>query len=541
MDTLYNLIIVDDEYIIREGLLHFKWERFGFSVIGSASDGKEALELMENNQVHLVITDIKMPIMGGLELCEIIQEKYPLTKVIILTGYKEFEYAQHAIRTGVAEYLLKPVELSAIEDLVKKIKQDIDKNICKDRQLRESLPLAKENFIRNLVNRLATDLIELEEKSNNLEIYLSHQYFTCSVFQIEFEHSSFNEHQRIYLNQLFKQSIHTFLLSANSIYFYFDSDFRLVLIYNFNIPNDSVSTYRYIEDMVEQVHSLIKNCFRDNDTFSVYAGSGNIYNSVTYLSTTYKQAIQALGLRFFNDKTELFYAWKEKSIYTNCENYYPYEKEQVLINIVLAGKDELIPQSLSDFWLDLKNSLKQINPQHFKSIVIQLLNMLERNLQKFNIHLSELIPSTLYYSEYIASLSTVTSVRNEVENLFIKATLYISQLHNCAKSSSHQAVNEAIKYIEENYTDKITLTEAADKVFLNASYLSLQFKKETGMNFVDYIKKVRIEKAMELLKRIDLKAYEICNCVGYQDYKYFTEVFKDFTGLSPLEYRQKIS
>lgn len=540
MDSFYNLIIVDDEYIIRDGLVHFKWERFGFNVVGSASDGKEALELMEKYPVHLVITDIKMPIMGGLELCEIIHEKYPLTKVIILTGYKEFEYAQHAIRTGVAEYLLKPVELSAIEDLMKKIKQEIDEYLCNDRQLKESLPLAKETFLRNLVEGVTTDLIEIDEKSNNLEIYLNHDYFTCSVFQIDFEQSSYLVHQKIQLNQLLKQCLHTFLISVNSIYYYFDIDFKLVLIYNFDAPDNSLSTYHYIEKMVEQFHTLIKDCALNNGAFVVYAGTGNIYNSVTYLSTTYKQALQALELRFFNDKSELFYAWREKSIYTNCENYYPYEKEQALMNIVLSGKEQNISQSLSDFWLDLGNSLNQINPEHFKNIVIQLLNMLERNLQKFNTHLSEFIPNTLYYSEYITSLSSVTIVRTEVENIFRKSTLYITKLQNSSKSSSYQAVTQAIKYIEENFADKITLTEVAENVFLNPCYLSLQFKKETGMNFVDYVKKVRIEKSTELLKRIDLKAYEVCSAVGYQDYKYFSEVFKDFTGMSPIEYRQKI-
>ena len=493
MESLYNLIIVDDEYIIRDGLVHFNWENFGFKVAGSASDGKEALELMGQHAVNLVITDLKMPVMGGLELCDIIQKKYPQTKVIILTGYKEFEYAQQAIRTGVVEYLLKPVELSAIEELIVRVKQELDKQRGTEllidsyqKQLRDSLPLAIENFLRSLVHGGITDLSEIEGKSNNLEVYLNHSYFTCSVFELNIEQTDSDVIDSKRMNRLINEDFRNISESA-SIYYFFESDNKLVIIYNFEADESQSSTYQYIEALTERLHSSVKNCIQQTNCKSIFAGTGNIYSSITYLAVTYKQALQALELRFFNDNSELFFAWKEKSIYSNCENYYPYEKEQILINIVLSGNKEEVPKSLEDFWSDLGNSLKQINPEHFRNIVNQLLNMLERNLQKFSIHLSEFIPDNRYYSEYMASLPSVTSVKAEIKNIFVKTADYIDQIQNRTRSSSFHAISQALKYIEENYANNISLTEVAEKVFLNASYLSFQFKKETGMNFVNYL------------------------------------------------------
>ena len=115
MAELYNIIIADDEFLIRDGLMSYDWARLGFTPIAAVSNGKKVLEIMEQNSADLVITDIKMPVMDGLELSKIIQDKYPLCKVIILSGYEDFDFAKLALKAGVSEYLLKPVDLNELE------------------------------------------------------------------------------------------------------------------------------------------------------------------------------------------------------------------------------------------------------------------------------------------------------------------------------------------------------------------------------------------------------------------------------------------
>lgn len=378
MEKFYKVMIVDDEFIIRDGLLSFKWERYGFRAIAGASDGEEALALMAEEPVDLVVTDIRMSVMDGLELSEKIQEQYPATKIVILTGYKEFDYAKRAIQAGVVEYLLKPVDLSDMEKLLSKVKGVLDKEA------------------------LAAERIEA-----------------------------------------------------------FKSQLR------------------------EGIPPVVEN-----------------------------------------------FPWIPEN--------YPYEKESSLMGTVLNGKAAQVPEALEDFWRALDPVSKQIGPDQLKSMAIQLLNMLERSLVKQGTSLYKIVSLPSSIPEFIGVTSANPDLKRSLEDIFVKAAGYVSDMNSRVKSSSHAAIREALKYIDEHSNEKFTLNEIAERVYLNASYFSLQFKKEVGMNFIDYIKQVRIEKAKELLKRIDLKVYEISETVGYQDYKYFSVVFKELTGLSPMEYRQKI-
>lgn len=124
---MYNIMIVDDEYIICDGLMSFDWESHGFRAVCSASDGEEALGLMENQKIDVIITDIKMPVMDGMDLCMNVSRRYPACKIVLLSGFKEFEYAKAAISLGVSEYLLKPIDMNELAGLLKKLKGQLDK------------------------------------------------------------------------------------------------------------------------------------------------------------------------------------------------------------------------------------------------------------------------------------------------------------------------------------------------------------------------------------------------------------------------------
>ncbi len=547
MNNLYKVIIVDDEFIIRDGLMSFKWEKFGFTPIGSASDGEEALKLLEQNPADLIITDIKMPFMNGLELSKKIHEKYPSSKIIILTGYKDFEYVHKALRTGVVEYLLKPVDLSELENLAIKIKNILDDDINStkqidvyEKQLKECMPLAVENFLRGIIEEKITNMIDIEEKINLMEICLTREFYACSIIQFNIKHTESNNKLPCEFKSILENTLSEFMKNKNLGYFYFNSEFEIVLIFNFDLVETSISTFDFLIKIIHDIKHLFEKSIMSCEKFMIYMGISNIYKHISYLPISYHQAGQALQRRFFDEAADIFYAWKEKSTFLQTASDYPYEKEDILINSILNGDKGQTSDYLKAFWDDLNLVQKQLEPLHFKSMVIQLLNMLERRLNKHGTSLNEIASINPPFTEYIEALSTITNLKQSIENLFLKSSEFILEMNNKAKSSSYAAVQQALKYIEDHYSEKITLNELAEKVFLNPSYFSIQFKKEVGKNFVAYIKEVRIQKAKELLKKVDLKAYEVCEIVGYHDYKYFTETFKKLTGLSPLEYRQKL-
>jgi two-component system, response regulator YesN len=179
MEELYKIIIADDEFIIRDGLEAFNWGLCGFTVTGSVSNGKKVLQLMDKDPADVIITDIKMPIMDGLELAKILNSKYPKSKIVILTGFKDFDYARAAISSGVSEYLLKPVDLSELELLFHRLKEELDneqKTVIAvnnfKKQLSESLPAAIEDFFRGIIDGKINDSFEIAEKINLLELVL---------------------------------------------------------------------------------------------------------------------------------------------------------------------------------------------------------------------------------------------------------------------------------------------------------------------------------------------------------------------------------
>jgi len=547
MSNLYKVIIVDDEYVIRDGLMSFKWERLGFTPSGSASDGEEALKLMEADPADLIITDIKMPIMDGIELSEKVSSMYPACKIVILTGYKEFDYVQKAIKSGVIEYLLKPIDLFELERLILKIKDNLDAEHqaaelieSYQKRLKESLPLAAENLLRRIVEEKVTNLLEIEESMNLLEIYLERPFYSCAVLRINVpeEYESRLEQINTALSACLNEQINVSSLG----HFYFDSLTEAVILFNFELEDNKEPTFDFLTMQTEKICNAVKDTLKKEGLPypGICMGIGNIYNNILYLSLSYRQACNVLQRRFFNEKAETFYAWKEKISYLQIMSNYPYDKENLLINATLDGNKEQCLEFLNSFWDDLMIIQNRGDPNHFKNAINQLLSMLERRLVKHGTTLREIADAGSPFMEFIDRSPTVSRLRESIQQLFMEACDAITEINNSVKSSSHAAVKEAIKYINEHYNEKITLNELADRVFLNSSYLGIQFKKETGRNFVNYIKEVRIEKAKELLKGIDMKVYEISEIIGYQDYKYFREVFKALTGLTPLEYRQKL-
>ena len=191
MNDTYKMMIVDDEFEIREGLNSFYWERFQFQVIGLAANGKQALDLLQRTDVDVVLTDIKMPVMDGIELSRAINIHYPHIKIVILSGYKEFSYARDALQAGVSEYLLKPVELKHLSESMMKLKQQLDaerqtsqKLQSYENQLASSLPIARDHFFQSLIEDPLPEYHEAKEKMSLLEIEMNATYYCCAAIKL---------------------------------------------------------------------------------------------------------------------------------------------------------------------------------------------------------------------------------------------------------------------------------------------------------------------------------------------------------------------
>ncbi|WP_171633918.1 response regulator [Paenibacillus plantarum] len=538
MNDTYKMMIVDDEFEIREGLNSFYWERFQFQVTGLAANGKQALDLMQRTDVDIVLTDIKMPVMDGIELSREIAMHYPHVKIVILSGYKEFSYARDALQAGVSEYLLKPVDLKHLSESMMKLKLQLDaerlssqKLQSYENQLAGSLPAARDYFFQSLIEDTLPEYHEAKEKMSLLEIEMNATYYCCAALKLETK--SYHDGT---LPDNIMTKVHTILerhLDAGQCQSYTLRKKAGELAVFLNLNATSVPPRRSLSLLFEQIIGSIEQ----ETACQSIVGLGEVYQSFLSFPDSFKQARSVMERNIFWERGGLF-LWEPADGHPVERKEYPYPYETKLLDAVLEGNLDNSLLHFQQFW----NSCGLDSERDEFSIVLKyltpLFTMLERRLDLHGASFESMASLRIPFSEFIERYPTMSTLKMALDRLISDITMQIKKINDDVQTTSHSAVQQVKKYIEEHCSEKITLNQMADLVYLNPSYFSIQFKRETGINFIDYLKNCRMEKAKELLRRIDLKVYEIGELVGYLDRKYFATTFKSHTKLTPLEYRQ---
>jgi two-component system response regulator YesN len=541
MNDTYKMMIVDDEFEIREGLNSFYWERFQFQVIGLAANGKQALDLMQRNDVDIVLTDIKMPVMDGIELSRAISVHYPHVKIVILSGYKEFTYARDALQAGVSEYFLKPVDLKHLSESMMKLKllldterQSSQKLQTYENQLANSLPAARDHFFQSFIEDLLPEYHEAKEKMSLLEIEMNATYYCCAAVKLEsIEHpdGSLPDHNKLTkANTIIERHLdggqcHSYTLKKKAG--------ELAVFLNLNAT--SVPPRKSLSLIFEQINASIE---QETGCRSII-GLGEVYQSLLSFPDSYKQARSVMERNIYWERSGLFLWIPADELQVERKEYpYPYPLETKFLDAVLEGNRDNSSLHFQQFWDACGLDSERAELPLVLRYLTPLFTMLERRLDLHGASFEAMANLHMPFNEFIEQFQTLSQLKIALDRLISDITLQIKKLNDVVQTTSHSAVQQVKKYIEEHSSEKITLNQMAELVYLNPSYFSIQFKKETGINFIDYLKNCRMEKAKELLRRIDLKVYEIGELVGYQDRKYFATTFKSYTKLTPLEYRQ---
>ncbi len=535
MSELYKMLIVDDEHIILKGLMSFDWKSIGFDALHSATNGREALNILETTRFDVVLTDIRMPELDGLMLSQMIQDNYPMCTVVILSGHKDFEYAKAAIKNKVYEYLLKPINLQELEVLFRKLKLDLDKkkeatlNMSGyKKQLDHILPFATRNFFVNFLGKKMTHIDEVQEQFDLFEISMLHSFYACLTIRfIDGFNATLISH------------IENYIYDKALGYLFSEDNSNITIILNFDIKASSSTTETTLIWICEHIKTIICNSLLTHDTNKIAIGVGNIYNNIMSLPFSFEQSKDAADLKYFNDKQTIFYAWKQKSILRSLVYEYPYDKGNELLDSIFESNVNQTLNKLDAFWEEVELSLKYFSQDHIKNIAVLLLNSMEQRLVKSKFSLYDIVGISQPFEHYVSSFNSFHILKNDIKNIIIKIITYLSNVYDNIKTSSYNAIKQAVKYVEVNYAKKISLVQIAEHVSLSTSYFSIQFKTETGKNFTDYLNDYRLEKSKELLRTTHLKIYEIAFKVGYKNPKYFTDIFKKNFSISPNEYKKK--
>lgn len=530
---MYKIILIDDEDEVREGIKsRTDWASCGFDMVGDFANGRDALDSLEQLQPDIVITDICMPFMDGLELTARIAEQYRDVVVVIVTGYEDFEYAKQAIKLKVKDYLLKPVNLQEFTAFLHKMKLELDEAKAKREdlselklQLNQSLPLLKERFLERMaVSRLKKD--EIERKFRFFRLSLPGPAYTAMVGDIDdFMRESYeNPDSEIELLRFAAFNIIQEIFEQEGGIVFRTRDEKIAVFFAGN--SDSIQL------LVQTLTAHAKHSVEKVLNMSFSMGIGRTYMEIQLLSQSFQEANSALDYRFLLGKSQIVSIGDlEFGKSFNSIKYNEWEKK--LLTAMKTGSASKAAQVLAEGMDDLRNSFSTIDQCY--GILYKLLVALMNLVSEAGFDHSELFRDNQF------SRLTALKTLNEVQSWLEKQCERIIQFLAAKRTDVTQSqMKLAEAYIRERYSDEsFSLQQVCHHIYMSISYFSAQFKLHTGETFVEYLTRIRLDKAKELLSITQLKTYEIAARVGYNDPQYFSVIFKRNTGMTPKEYRAR--
>lgn len=533
----FKVVVIDDKPLIRRSLIEtIQWEVLGCEIAGEAENGLEAKEVIRKVKPHLIISDIKMPGLDGLSLTEFVKEFLPDTKVIIITGYQEFEYAKKAIQLGVCDLVLKPIDNGAMEVIIQKAIDSIREQLQKEhyqRQLLEendrykmkidrSLKALQSQFLMEVIKgRRSPDRMDADETVN---LHLGERNFSVILARIR---SSDQQVVRESANVAVKLMEH-FKEACDMGFVDLMVDQDLVFI-AFHRPGKSAREHRV--QMKRCLYAMNDRLLKEQGSVCCFAVS-RITNDVAKLEECYKNTVEILNQNYFTAEENILfqtsaalavspdtgYLLKElNQFYTDLEHMEDGERDQKVVVMV-----EKIVQETKGDEFRIKCMLSEI-----------CITLLRHYSEKF--HKDDLKKNTNKVMEEINGFVDIRDARVYLVDFIREIRKHLKEENRL----THPLAQGTMDYIRQNYKQNITLTQVADTLSVNSSYLSRLLKKETGENFVDLLAGFRIDIAKRLLDEPGSKVLDVCEKAGYSDYAYFYQVFKRVEKISPSEYKKR--
>jgi YesN/AraC family two-component response regulator len=526
---MFNLLIVDDKKTVRDGLKSYvNWQELGFKVTADFSSASEAIRYIESECIDVLLTDIVMPDMNGLELIKEVKLINPQIKVLILSAYEKFEYAQEAVRLGAFSYLTKPVDFDKLKTEFTIIKHILENENIIRQQKNEYKDIAREQFLNNLVNNHYSTSETILSRAAAIEIPLDNSNF-CIVRIINEKISLIEEESDRNNFQLLKSKT---AFHANKLM----NDLGRAYVFSGSLAEVSVL---FFPNTVENLKKDIETCKDSiNSTLitNVLIGVGRVYSNITSASISYSEAGKALEYHIVKQKNNvLFYEdiiefFKGKTLITH-------DIEEMILNYLSQQNENLLKEYILSIVINAFTA-GQSNTNILYDVCIEILLIINKFLttnvdnEKFTEQNGYLSIKTLLQKQNFAEIKGFMSE-------YVKDCFNIIRKYN--DKSAGLIIEHVKKYIHEHYNEEISLNKLSEIAYVNPVYLSRLFKEKTGENFIDYLTRVRIDRAKKYLEDLSLRIYDITEMVGYESRKHFGKTFKDITGMSPKEYRNKLS
>ncbi|MDF2631519.1 MAG: response regulator [Caproiciproducens sp.] len=531
-----KILIADDEMKICQLISHLiDWDAMGLEVVNVVNDGKAAYESICKNHPDIVITDIRMPNLDGLELIRLCKEKFPNVYFIIISGYGEFSYAKNAIKYGVEDYLLKPIKKKELEGALTKIKEKYDTNYTDEQEKERLRSIAntskdkiQQSFLTNMIrcandSNLAFDF-RMEEINNQYQCRFQQGLFTVVNFQLYQKKEAMLKDSLDFLAGKLQEIVKEELKELCTEFISITSEGTVICL--MNTEGDHFSKVK------KQFHKIKINI--SNEIFSnivLIIGVGNSYPDLNSVVRSYKEAEISLLNRIGYSNDYVIEYSKLKSFDKNISDFIDIKmrndiiaaQERMDVNAILHCID-VLRQQLTEYKTD---SVLIYN------CFLELIEVLQFGSKNYGVLFQKL--DLEEYKRKYKSILTFDELFDWVNSeIIVKYRKFTDQ----KKVAEKKPIRVAKQYIYDNYNKNLTLESVSEFTGFNPTYFSVFFKKETGKNFSEYLTELRIKNAKSYIVSTDMDIADIAAEVGYNDLKYFSKLFKKVTGINPTEYRK---
>ncbi len=537
-EALYSIVVVDDEAVIRDGIRrHIDWEAHGYRFIAACEDGPTAMEVVAGDPPDVLLTDISMPFLNGLELADVVRREYPRTKIVLLTGYDRIEYAQEAVQLRVSSFLLKPITPQELKDVLAELKEELDREYreMRDRdrlarQLRESLPLLRERFLNRLIQGgVRSD--QIAEGFQLCDLRLPDRWIVVVALDSDIDpgDGAADALTRNEIDQLVvRNTLGSLSGDVEPLASFGDIAGRVVFLIDGGTVGAAAQRAR---ECAEQLRACLKPVL--GTTVSV--GVGTPVDGPGGLSIGYKRAVSALSYRFVAgpDRVTEYAEFSGETAVDDRRS-----ELEALTPAILSFSP--VGAGFGDSRHQIAEVIDQLRAAggdigRSQSVLFRVLSRFLDWIDELGIEDSAVFDSESPF-DILRSFKTLDQVEQWFNAVLeqLEAELQHKREHRAARKAG-----EAREFIRSNYTNPdLSLEDVCRAIGAGTSYFSQFFKTHTGKTFVEYLTAVRVEEAQKLLVSSSLLTYEIAAQVGFRDANYFSIIFKRVTGKTPTEFRK---
>ncbi|HBK68174.1 MAG TPA: hypothetical protein DEB05_12780 [Firmicutes bacterium] len=524
-----KVMIVDDELLVRIGLRStIAWQEYGFTIVADAANGQQALKKFAATDPDILITDIRMPGMDGIELIKILKKQKPKLKTVILTNYDDFAYTKEALKLGADEYLLKStLDNQTLLPILKRLWSEVQQESAEDQELQKlqkqaslGIFLLKKHFVESLIsNELDEQRYQGFLRDLGLDWHDNNWQLILLRGEKQDNDSSVSAIRPLNLIEEITDKVGALVAEGSA-------PGEWILIYSFSQSESSYYQRQIIPFNIRQIQACLQQYLQIKTT----AVFGSVISCYKQLSAEYEKVREYMVYRFFCPEKKMIFP--EDIPCATQDHYLPESNDQNLSALIRMGDREQVRKVLDCLF---NKVIKNTSPFLLRQFCQELYGEMARQCREAGIRLSEILKEKEQYPSHLENYQSISEIKDWFEEKFNQL---IAMIKSIGLKDYSAPIREALICIKKNYNKELNLSSVAHQVGLSKNHFCTLFKEETGNNFVDFLHKTRIEQAREMLLNSEMLISEISEIVGYIDSKYFTKVFHKYMNCSPTAYRK---